>query len=45
VEFSQRLNDAYLKAKAENSSLKKDAKKAGLLNENGYGYSELSRDL
>ena len=45
VEFSQQLNDDYLRLKSENNALKKQAQSLGLLNEDGYTYSELSKDL
>ncbi|CDW82395.1 UNKNOWN [Stylonychia lemnae] len=45
VEFSTNLNDEYLKAKNENAQFRSKAKQLGLLTEDGYGFSELSRDL
>jgi hypothetical protein len=45
IEFSTKLNEDFLKAKAENSQLKKQAQKLGLLNEDGYTKSELAKDL
>ena len=45
VQISQKINDSFLKAKAENSALRSRAKKLGLLNEEGRGFSELSQDL
>eukprot|EP00347_Sterkiella_histriomuscorum_P009030 403342797 len=45
IEFSLRLNDEYLKVKNETQNLKKQAHKLGLLSEDGFGFSELSKDL
>jgi hypothetical protein len=39
------LNDDYLRLKSENHALKKQAQSLELLNEDGYTYSELSKDL
>ena len=45
VDFSFKLNEDFLAAKAENAQLKKKAQKLGLMSEDGYSKSELAKDL